>query len=43
MMHVFIDQIFMEAMASAKRYVVSYTKGVVAVRASLVSKHWLSG
>ena len=42
-MHVFIDWIFMEVMASAKRYVVSYAKGAAAVRACLVSKHWLSG
>ena len=44
MIHVFIDWNFMEVMASAKRYnVLSYAKGVVAVRACLVSKYCLSG
>ena len=44
MIHVFIDWNFMdpEVMASAKHYV-SYAKGVLAVSACLVSKHWLSG
>ena len=34
-----IDWNFMDVMASANRYVVSYAKGVAAVSACLVSKH----
>ena len=43
LIHVFMDWNFMDVTASAKRYVVSYAKGVAAVSACLISKYWLSG
>ena len=45
MMHVFMDWNFMEVMASAKCYVVSYDKGVLVtvVSACPVYNYWLDG